>query len=398
MADFGLNETLKGIEAFVHQFAGNELRPLAREADEKGVIEPHIIAKLGQIAGNRASIVPTERAGEGPDDKPRFGNMLSVVGSEELAWGDAAVILNIPGPGLAGVSVSAAGTEEQKERFLYNVFTGEEPRFGALAVTEAQAGSDVSNLHTAAVRDGDEWVINGHKIFCTNGARADVLVVNATIDKSLGREGQKLFVVLKGTPGMEVGKIEKKLGITASETAELIFDNCRIPFDHILGGEEALKPKTGFKGTMKSFDASRPTVAAMALGIGRAAFEYASDWSKEEVPAHSRRRPAVAARLASMERELESARLLCRRAAWMGDRRIPNAKEASMAKAFTPQAALRACVGALEIMGPEGYSKEHLVEKWYRDIKVYDIFEGTGQINRVVISRQILGRLDAAPN
>lgn len=396
MIDFELHPTLKGIEQFVHQFAEQTLRPLAREADEKGKVEPQVIEMLGQIAGNRATIVPEEQK-EG-DGRPRLGNMLSIIGSEELAWGDAAMILNIPGPGLAGPSINAAGTPEQKEKFLSQVFTGETPKFGALAVTEPQAGSDVSNVQATATRDGDEWIINGTKVFCTNGARADVLVVNATIDKSLGREGQKLFVVEKGTPGMHVGKIEKKLGLTASETAELVFDNCRIPFENILGGEEALLPKSGFKGTMKAFDASRPTVAAMAVGIGRAAFEYVRDWSSEEIPAHSRRRPFVEARLAAMERELEAARLMCRKAAWMADARIPNSKEASMSKAYAPQASLRACVGAIEIMGPEGYSKEHLVEKWYRDIKVYDIFEGTGQINRVVISRNILGRLDKSEN
>lgn len=398
MIDFALDERVQGIEAFVHAFAETHLRPLAREADEKGVVEPHIIKMLGEIAGNRATIVPEERAGEGEDGRPRIANMISIVGSEELAWGDAAVILNIPGAGLAGPSITAAGTPEQKKRFLEEVFASDQPKFGALAVTEPQAGSDVSNVQATAVRDGDEWVINGRKVFCTNGARADVLVVNATIDKSRGREGQKLFVILKGTPGLIVGKIEKKLGLTASETAELIFEDCRIPFDHILGGEEALKPVGGFKGTMKTFDASRPTVAAMAVGIGRAAFEYVRDWSASEVPAHSRRRPFVEVKLATMERELEAARLLCRKAAWMADSRIPNSKEASMSKAYAPQAALRACIGAIEIMGPEGYSKEHLVEKWYRDIKVYDIFEGTGQINRVVISRQILGRLDQEPS
>jgi acyl-CoA dehydrogenase len=394
MIDFELSENLKGIEAFIHGFAEQQLRPLARQADEKGVLEPHIIETLGQIAGNRATVVPEDRGDDSQEGKPKIGNMLSIIGSEELAWGDAAVILNIPGPGLAGPSINAAGTEEQKQRFIADVFTGEEPKFGALAVTEAQAGSDVSNVQTTAVRDSDEWVLNGRKVFCTNGARADVLVVNATIDRTKGREGQKLFVVFKGMPGFEVGKIEKKLGLCASETAELVFEDCRIPFDHILGGEDALTPQTGFKGTMKTFDATRPSVASMAVGIGRAAFEYVRDWAKEEVPANSRRRPFVEARLAQMERELRASRLMCRRAAWMADHRIPNSKEASMSKAYAPQAALRACVGAIEIMGPEGYSKEHLVEKWYRDIKVYDIFEGTGQINRVVISRQILGRLD----
>ena len=394
--DFRMDETVATVRDFVHAFAEGTLRPLAREADEKGVLPPETIKQLGSIAGNRASVMPDE---SGDGTKKRIGSMLAVVGSEELAWGDPAVLLNIPGPGLAAPSIIAAGTPEQKKRFLDDIFNvdTDEPRFGALAVTEPQAGSDVSNVQTSAVREGDEWVINGTKTYCTNGARAEIVVVNATVDKSLGRQGQKFFVIEKGTPGFKVGKIEKKMGLTASETAELVLDDCRIPFDNILGGEEALQPKgSGFKGTMKAFDSSRPSVAAMALGIGRAAYEYARDWAKSELPAGSfRRTQAVEGKLGQMRRELEAARGLIWRAAWMADERIPNSKEASMSKAYAPPAALRACIGAIQIMGPEGYSKEHLVEKWFRDIKVYDIFEGTGQIQRVVISRQILGRLDS---
>ena len=222
-------------------------------------------------------------------------------------------------------------------------------------------------------------------------------MVNATVDKKLGRAGQKFFVVEKGTPGFVIGKIEKKMGLTASETAEFTLEDCRIPFDNILGGEAALEPAgSGFKGTMKAFDSSRPSVAAMALGIGRAAYEYARDWATSELPMSNgfTRRHAIEQKLGQMRRELEAARGLVWQAAWMADNKIPNSKEASMSKAYAPQAALRCCIGAIQIMGPEGYSKEHLVEKWFRDIKVYDIFEGTGQIQRVIISRKILGRLD----
>jgi acyl-CoA dehydrogenase len=393
MIDFALDNHMEVLREFLHGFAVDELRPRARAADVAGTVEPEVIARLGEMAGDRAAIVPSLRSNEGHDG-PRSDGMVAVVGGEELAWGDAAMILNIPGPGLVAPSISSAGTPDQQRRFLAEIFDGAGPRFGALAVTEAQAGSDVSNLRTTAVRDGDEWVLNGTKVFCTNGARADVVVVNATIDPGAGRSGQRLFVVLKGTPGMAVGRIEQKLGLTASETAELLFDGCRIPFDHIVGGEEALRPTSGFKATMQAFDASRPGVAAMAIGIGRAAFEYVTAWSRTEIPRHARRRPFVEARLAATERELGAARGLARRAAWMADNRVPNSKEASMAKAVGPRAALRACVSAIEIMGPEGYSREHLVEKWFRDIKVYDIFEGTGQIQRVVIGRHILGRLD----
>src|ERR687895_1058494 len=395
--DFELDETVAMIKQFVHSFAETKLRPLAREADEKGALPPDTIKELGQLAGNRASVMPEERV-EAAAGK-RIGSMIAVVGSEELAWGDPAVLLNIPGPGLAAPSIRASGTPEQRKRFLHDIFTvdSDEPRFGALAVTEPQAGSDVSNVQTTAVRDGDEWVLNGTKIYCTNGARAEIVVVNATVDKSLGRQGQKFFVIEKGAPGLVVGKIEKKMGLTASETAELVLDDCRIPLDNILGGEQALEPKgSGFKGTMKAFDSSRPSVAAMALGIGRAAYEYARDWVHEELPMTTSfpRKAAIETKLGEMKRELSAARGLVWQAAWMADQRIPNSKEASMSKAYAPQAALRACVGAIQIMGPEGYSKEHLVEKWFRDIKVYDIFEGTGQIQRVVISRKVLGRLD----
>ena len=395
--DFELDERVAFVRDFVHAFAQDTLRPLAREADEKGKLPDETIKQLAGFAGNRAGIMPEENKGDGA--KAPVGAMMAVVGSEELAWGDPAVLLNIPGPGLAAPSIRASGTPEQQKRFLEDVFNvdSDEPRFGALAVTEPQAGSDVSNVQTTAVQDGDEWVLNGTKMYCTNGARAEIVVVNATVDKTLGRQGQKFFVIEKGTPGFKIGKIEKKMGLTASETAELILDDCRIPFDNILGGAEALEPKgSGFKGTMKAFDSSRPSVAAMALGIGRAAYEYSRDWATSELPmsANFPRRAAIEQKLGNMKRELDAARGLVWQAAWMADNKIPNSKEASMAKAYAPPAALRACIGAIQIMGPEGYSKEHLVEKWFRDIKVYDIFEGTGQIQRVVISRKILGRLD----
>lgn len=396
MIDFELHPTVDAVREFVHNFAKSQLRPLAREADEKGVLPPETIKQLAQFAGNRASVMPEE---SGAGIKENIGSMMAVVGSEELAWGDPAVLLNIPGPGLAAPSIVASGTPEQKKRFLEDVFNtqADEPRFGALAVTEPQAGSDVSNVQTTAVRDGDDWILNGSKVYCTNGARAEIVVVNATVDKSLGRQGQKFFVIEKGTPGFKIGKIEKKMGLSASETAEFTLEDCRVSMDHLLGGEAALEPKgSGFKGTMKAFDSSRPSVAAMALGIGRAAYEYARDWVAAELPMTTSfpRRASIEQKLGTMKRELGAARGLVWQAAWMADNKIPNSKEASMSKAYAPQAALRACIGAIQIMGPEGYSKEHLVEKWFRDIKVYDIFEGTGQIQRVVISRSILGRLD----
>ncbi|MGH2800823.1 MAG: acyl-CoA dehydrogenase family protein, partial [Thermoleophilaceae bacterium] len=247
--DFELDETVATVRDFVHAFAEQTLRPLAREADEKGELPRDVIKQLGRLAGNRATIMAEERV-ETDVSKP-IGAMVGVVGSEELAWGDPAVLLNIPGPGLAAPSITAAGTPEQKQRFLTDVFNVEsnEPRFGALAVTEPQAGSDVSNVQTTAVRDGDEWVLNGTKVYCTNGARADIIVVNATVDKSLGRAGQRFFVITKGTPGFRIGKIEKKMGIRASETAEFALDDCRVPLDNILGGIEALEAARSGRGS-----------------------------------------------------------------------------------------------------------------------------------------------------
>src|ERR671914_823676 len=310
--DFEIDETVATVRDFVHAFAESTLRPLAREADEKGQLPPETIKQLGQLAGNRASVMPDEERVEGATRKS-IGSMVAVVGSEELAWGDPAVLLNIPGPGLAAPSILGTGTEDQKKRFLRDIFNVEsdEPRFGALAVTEPQAGSDVSNVQSTAVRDGDEWVLNGTKIFCTNGARAEIVVINATVDKSLGRQGQKFFVIEKGTPGFKIGKIEKKMGLTASETAEFTLEDCRVSMDHLLGGEAALEPKgSGFKGTMKAFDSSRPSVAAMALGIGRAAYEYARDWVAAELPMTTSfpRKAAIESKLAQMKRELGAAR------------------------------------------------------------------------------------------
>ena len=215
--------------------------------------------------------------------------------------------------------------------------------------------------------------------------------MNATVDKTLGRQGQKFFVIEKGTPGFKIGKIEKKMGLTASETAELILDDCRIPFDNILGGEEALEPKgSGFKGTMKAFDSSRPSVAAMALGIGRAAYEYARDWVAAELPMTTSfpRKAAIESKLGQMKRELDAARVSCgRRRGWPTTRSRTRRKRPCRRPTRRRPRCARASVRSRS-WGPEGYSKEHLVEKWFRDIKVYDIFEGTGQIQRVVISRK----------
>lgn len=400
MIDFELSSRARMVRDMARAFALNNIRPYARQADTEGKMPEEVIRQLASF-GMMGGAMPPGRESEelGSDSRPRENNLLAVIGAEQMAYGDPAVIMNIPGPGLAAPAIAAMGTPEQNERFL-GIFAQNDGklRYGAYAYTEPHFGSDTSQVATTAKRDGDTWILNGRKIFCTNGARADIVVVFATVDKTLGREGIKAFVVEKGTPGFEVGKIEDKLGIKASETAELILDDVRVPMDHLLGGEGALEPrrKAGFVGAMKTFDSTRPMVAALALGIGQASFDYVKNWVKTELKSGYpfKKRTEVSLVLADAERELAVSRYLIWRAAWMADRSIPNTKEASMSKAYAPRAAYRVCRDAVRIMGSEGYSKEHLVEKWYRDIKIYDIFEGTGQIQRLVISRRILGYLD----
>ncbi len=333
-------------------------------------------------------------------DKKRGGaNLFGVLGAEELSWGDPGLLLCLPGPGLGGPPVRASGTPEQKKRFFSIFrFDDETPlRWGAYGLTEPAAGSDVAGIRTTCRKDGAHWVLNGRKCYITNGARASWTVIFATVDAGLGRAGHRAFVVEKGTPGFGVGRIEDKMGLRASETAELVLEDCRVPEENLLGGEARYVSKEGFMTAMKTFDNTRPLVAAMALGIGRAAYEYTCDFVKEHyvlsrpIPRYS----AIAERLARIGRSLEAARTLTWRAAWMADAGEPNAKEASMSKAMAGQAAIRACIEAIEICGAEGsIAKDHqLLEKWFRDIKVYDIFEGTGQIQRIVISKRLISDL-----
>jgi acyl-CoA dehydrogenase len=340
--------------------------------------------RLGVGEKNEQS--PASRASRG---------LSAVLYGEELAYGAASLLLSFPGPGLAGAAILAAGTEAQKEKFLARYADGS-LRFGAMAMTEPGAGSDVSAIKTTAVREGDHWVLNGQKIFCTNGASADVVVVWATIDPKKGREGMRAFVVEKGTAGMSVGRLEKKLGIRASETAELVFENCKIPLDNLLGEAET-EGKKGFKGAMQTFDSTRPGVAAMAVGIARASLEYLeSELRKEgwEGPGYGRARTNLSAiddAFLTLEAEIEAARLLTRRAGWMLDQKIPNAIEASMAKAKAGRVVVDVTAKVVELLGPTGATRIHPAEMWLRDSKVYDIFEGTGQINRLIIARRILG-------
>lgn len=404
MIELDLTEAQQNIKAMLHWFAESEMRPIALECDRTKEIPMSFFKKTMQV-GLAGSSTPRDFGesdnipGVTGENKEKQSNRIAILGSEELAWGDPALILTFPGPGLGGPPVRFTGTPEQQKR-AFSVFADKDmPHWGAYALTEPGAGSDVAGIATTCRKDGNHYILNGRKCYITNGARADWNVVFATIDKSQGRAAHRAFLVFKGTPGFSVGKIEDKLGLRASETAELVLEDCRVHEDDLLGGEAQYTSasKEGFRTAMKTFDNTRPLVAAMAVGIARAAWEIARDWVKEH---YDLKRPipryhVIADTLATMEREIDAARLLCWKAAWMGDLDLPNTRESSVAKSYAAEVGQRVTSQAIQLMGYEGTYHHRMVEKLFRDVKVYDIFEGTGQIQRIVISRRILQGLTA---
>ena len=404
MIDFELSPDIAAMRGQLHMLAEHAMRPIARDYDEREHETPwdfiNMTWQLSKNAGIGPGASKDGKAQKTPADQER--NLRIVIAVEELSWGDAGLYLSMPGPGLGGAAVMAVGTPEQKERFLSR-FKGDKPVWSAMAITEACAGSDSAAIQAAAVRDGDHWVLNGTKIFCTSGLMAGdpkmsngFVVVWATIDRSAGRAGIKSFIVDAGTPGMTITKCEDKLGIRASDTVTLIFEDCRIPLDNILGSPEVPKTSEGFKGVMATFDATRPIVAASAIGIGRAALDLVREELKKQgieirygISPH--KLIAIERDFMDMEAQLEAARLLTWRAAWMMDHGLKNNLEASMAKAKAGLVVTQVTQKAVEMLGPLGYSRELLLEKWMRDAKINDIFEGTQQINMLIIARRILG-------
>jgi acyl-CoA dehydrogenase len=284
------------------------------------------------------------------------------------------------------------GTEEQKARFLGIFEDKEVPQWAAFAMTEPSAGSDVAALRTTAEKDGDSYVLNGEKCFISNGKRASWVVVWATVDPSLGRAGHRAFVVERGTPGFEVARVDKKMGLTASETATLRFENCRVPQANMLGSELESSKEKGFGGAMKTFNMTRPIVAAMAVGIGRAAHDEAWRFAKEAFDGTSGYRlDRIRDRFALIRRKLESARMMALHAAWKADLKQNNTMESAMSKAYAPPVALEAASLGLEILGQAGGASDLLIEKLFRDVKVLDIVEGTGQIQKTIIARSVMG-------
>jgi acyl-CoA dehydrogenase len=391
MLHLTLSKAQIAYQDYLHLFAVEEMRPISLQCDRTEEIpEAFFWNLLRRLSPEALAPIHAELASE-----EKHSNMLAMLSHEEMAWGDAGLASALPGPGLAAPPLLSQGTPEQ-QKYFFSRYQDDKLHWGALALTEPGMGSDVANMSTTATQDGDEWVLNGRKQYITNGARADLVIVFATIDKQLGREGIRPFVVPKGTPGMSVGRIEQKMGLRASQTAELIFEQCRIPKNHLLAGRETSK-KAGFKAAMGTLDSTRPMVGALALGLARAAYETTCDWVRDELPtgyaAHKRRE--ILSELEELRQELTMARLLIWRAAWMADQRIPNSKEASMCKAYAGNLVMKVTAAGIRITasGEESEARRFL-QKWFRDAKVFDIFEGTAQIQRLVIARRLFPEVD----
>ena len=383
-----------------HQVAKEVFRPISRKYDRAEHAYPKeldMLASLldGMTAGGGAAGAGAAGVGRGErastDENRNGSNLSSLVGVMELCWGDVGLLLSMPRQGLGNSAIAAVANEEQLERF--------KGRWAAMAITEPGCGSDSAAIRTTAVRDGDDYVLNGEKIYVTAGERAELVVVWATLDKSKGRAAIKSFVVEKGTPGFELVRLEHKLGIRASDTAAFVLKDVRVPARNLLGDPEVNVEK-GFAGVMQTFDNTRPLVAGMALGLTRAVLEETRRILEEagvviDYHAPVMAQSAAAAQFIGMEADYESARLLTLQAAWMADNRKPNSLQASMAKAKAGRTCVDVALKAIELCGSIGYSETSLLEKWARDAKILDIFEGTQQIQQLIVARRLLGKSSA---
>ena len=410
MISFEMPKPLVQTRRLVETVAENMMRPVSREMDENeheipwAYIEFMHTATKAMGSSSMAADDPPKKKEKDPkkEKRPSINYQRLMVMVEVLSWGDAGIYLCTPGGMLGAAAVSAAGTPEQKKRFLSR-FQGKEPVFDAMAMTEPEAGSDTSAIRTTAVLDEktNEWILNGEKIFVTAGHKAlldskGFIVVWASLDLEAGRAGIRSFVIEADTPGCKVTKMEEKLGIRASDTVSIVMQDCRIPFENILGSPTIEKSTKGYKGAMATFDATRPIVAASALGVARAALEFVHEKLAEEeiiirygLP--RQKMTNLEREIIDMETQLRAAWLLTVKALWMADNHKSNALISSMSKVKAGKVATTISQKAVEIMGPLGYSREYLLEKWFRDAKINDIFEGTGQINLLVVARNILG-------
>ena len=414
MIEFEMPKPIAKQRYLLQTVAEEMMRPHSRYFDEHEHEIPwdyiNFMHQALQAVGAGSLAPSTEDGGEEKEIEekkkkkyPPIGNQSLAFMLETLSWGDVGVYLVTPGGSLGAAAIETTGTPEQRKKFLAR-YQQEKPAFGAMAMTEPQCGSDTSAIRTSAVLDPEtnEWVINGEKIFVTAGKISledsdGLVVVWATIDPAAGRAGMRPFVVEAGTPGVKVTKLEHKMGIRASDTASIVLQDTRVPFENLLGSPEIPKKETkGFKGAMATFDATRPLVAATGIGVARATLELLKDLLSQQGVTIRYGLPRQ--KLSSVERDvidmeimLESAWLLVIKAVWMTDNRKPNSLEASMSKVRAGDIVTKITQKAVEIMGPLGYTRDHLLEKWFRDAKITDIYEGTGQINRLVVARNILG-------
>ncbi|MGI9285024.1 MAG: acyl-CoA dehydrogenase family protein [Pseudomonadales bacterium] len=393
-----LPKNIEDLKTLCRQFSTDGLRPIARKYDELEQKEmPEELYALSELLamGRQQSATGSSMKNDATqNDENRNGsNMSKVVASEELCWGDVGLFIAMPTVGLGNAAVEAVASDEQKEQW------GD--LFAAMAITEPGAGSDSAGIKTTATLDGDEWVLNGEKIFVTDGYRSKQVVVWASLDLSLGKAAIKSFLVPKGTAGMTVARVEHKLGIRSSDTAQIVFDDCRVPKANLLGNPEIARTaearKKAFGGVMQTFDNTRPLVAAQALGVARAALDLTFELLKEEgvelsFDKNYHSMSAVENDLYDLEAEYETARLLVLKAAWMADNKQPNSKNASMSKAKAGRIGNQVALKCVEICGQLGYSKVRLLEKFARDSKIIDIYEGTQQIQQLIIARQVLGK------
>ncbi|MBW2092962.1 MAG: acyl-CoA dehydrogenase family protein [Deltaproteobacteria bacterium] len=388
MIDFEIAPLTKEAIKKTHDFGADFTRTIARYYDEYEHEHDELTEEqINTIKEHQASLLKMMQDPDKPREKPALSNVMI---GEERSWGDQAALSGATRMGLGNAAINAVATDDQKKRFGH--------LFAAMAITEPGAGSDTAAISTTAKLDEatNEWVLNGEKIFVTSGRRCEAVVVWATLDKSIGRAAIKSFVIEKTRPGITVTKNEKKLGIRASDTVSILLEDCRIPYDNILGSPEIKERKKGLGGAMATFDATRPGVAAGAVGISRAALDFTKAKLEEEGYTFPYDRglhslSAIQRDILEMEANLEASRLLIWRAAAMMDQKLRNSKEASMSKAKAGKAATLICQKCVAILGPLGYSREWLAEKWMRDCKITDLYEGTGQINTLIVARQILG-------
>jgi alkylation response protein AidB-like acyl-CoA dehydrogenase len=380
MIGFDLTDEQREFRDLAHRFAEKTIRPIAPEADETEELPWEVLEKAHQT-GLLSYPIPEEYGGGGVESL-----LTRVLVDEELFWGCAGVGSTVGAAGLCLTPLMLAGTDEQKSNYLPRFCDPSKVTLGAFGITEPSAGSDAGGIATLAKREGDKYILNGTKTFITNGGAADIYVIFATMDPSAGTDAITTFIVEKGWPGVSFGAKEKKLGIRCSQTANVILENVEVPIENRLGAEGE-----GFAIAMKTFDITRTHVAAGGVGIARAAFEYALHYAQER---KQFKRPiahfqAVGFMLADMATRIDAARLLVWHAAWRHDQGLDFTKEASMAKAYAGDIAMQVTTDAVQILGGYGYIREYPVEKWMRDAKIMQIYEGTAQIQRLIIARQL---------